>query len=144
MPSAATGNFSEADTYMIDVEAWIRMLELGRLSYVPESLCTFRVSSSSWSSHLAREQAREVRSLVRRIRAAHVAEISRFDLAMGLCKTTVLALIRRGAFWLANVLAGRGTTTTKPNSGRTTGTGERAESPEGTGSVAEVRERLGP
>ncbi len=100
----AVGGFSADHTYMIDVDTWIRMLGHGSLSYVPESLCTFRVSRSSWSSQLARRQAHEVRSLLREIRSDHPDEVSQAELTMGLVKTTVLAVIRRSVFLLGSGL----------------------------------------
>ena len=54
----AVGGYSLDQNYMVDLDLWMRMLDRGNLAYIPESLCTFRVSRMSWSSRLARHQAR--------------------------------------------------------------------------------------
>ena len=95
----AAGGFDVDCAYMIDFEAWMRVLDRGELSYVPRPLCTFRVSHNSWSAHLARQQAgiRRV-EVLRALRAQHPAIVTRGDLAIGLCKPTLLSLARRVVF----------------------------------------------
>jgi glycosyltransferase involved in cell wall biosynthesis len=104
----AVGGYSLDQSYMVDLDLWMRMLDRGNLAYLPESLCTFRVSRMSWSSRLARHQAREARQALRFVRATHPATIRRSDLAMGLVKPTVLALARRVVFVLSPVLPSHG------------------------------------
>jgi glycosyltransferase involved in cell wall biosynthesis len=94
----AAGGFDTSYAYMIDLEAWMRLLEHGRLYYLPDSLCTFRVSQHSWSAQLRRSQARQARQLLRTLRARHPEAVRRVDLAVGLTKPTLLSTARRAVF----------------------------------------------
>ncbi len=104
----AVGGYSLDQSYMVDLDLWMRMLDRGNLAYIPESLCTFHVSRMSWSSRLARHQAREARKALRSVHAAHPSTIRRTDLAVGLVKPTVLALARRAVFVLSPILPSHG------------------------------------
>jgi glycosyltransferase involved in cell wall biosynthesis len=104
----AVGGYSLDQSYMVDFDLWMRMLDRGNLHYVPESLCTFRVSRMSWSSRLARHQAREARKALRFVQSTHPSTIRRVDLAVGLTKPTALALARRAVFVLSPVLPSKG------------------------------------
>jgi glycosyltransferase involved in cell wall biosynthesis len=101
------GGFSLEQSYMIDLEAWMRLLGRGNLSYLPEPLCTFRVSQGSWSSDLAREQAGQARRVMRGLRVQHPETVTRADLAIGWTKPTMLALARRGVFAASRILPTR-------------------------------------
>jgi glycosyltransferase involved in cell wall biosynthesis len=99
----AAGGYARDQQYMIDLDAWVRMLDLGPLFYVPEPLCTFRVSRRSWSARLAREQARQARAEFRAIRATHSATVTRGDLFLGVARSSAFAWGRR-AFFAASML----------------------------------------
>jgi glycosyltransferase involved in cell wall biosynthesis len=103
----AAGGFDPTYAYMIDLEAWSRLLDRGSLHYLPEALCTFRVSQRSWSAELRRDQARQARALLRAMRARHPEVVTRADLALGLGKPTLLALARRAVFAASAVLPDR-------------------------------------
>ena len=105
----AMGGFSTDQAYTVDVDAWIRLMSRGNLAYIPEALCTFRISSSSWSSRLARQQGQQVRATMRAIARDHGDIVSRFDLASGLVRGGMLAAARRGVFAAARRLPARGT-----------------------------------
>jgi glycosyltransferase involved in cell wall biosynthesis len=104
---AAAGGFDPEVAYMIDLEAWMRLLRRGDLLYLPEALCTFRVSSHSWSAALGRSQARQARAIMRMARARYPDTVTRADLALGLLKPTVLAGARRAVFAARRVLPDR-------------------------------------
>jgi glycosyltransferase involved in cell wall biosynthesis len=104
----AAGGFDRTYAYMIDQEAWMRLLERGSLHYLPDALCTFRVSQQSWSADLRRDQARQARELLRTLRARHPESVTRADLALGLTKPTLLATARRAVFAASAVLPNRG------------------------------------
>jgi glycosyltransferase involved in cell wall biosynthesis len=104
----AVGGYALDQSYMVDLDLWLRMLDRGNLAYLPESLCTFRVSRTSWSSRLARHQAREARNALRLVRSEHPSTIRRSDLAIGLVKPTALAWARRAVFLLSPVLPSHG------------------------------------
>jgi glycosyltransferase involved in cell wall biosynthesis len=102
------GGYALDQNYMVDLDLWMRMLHRGNLVYLPESLCTFRVSRTSWSSQLARRQAREARRVLRSVHAGYPETIRRSDLAIGLTKPTVLAVARRAVFVLSPLLPAKG------------------------------------
>lgn len=104
---AAAGGFDPSQAYMIDLDAWMRVLDRGDLSYVPRPLCTFRVSDSSWSAQLARQQARQARDVLRALHATHPTVVTRTDLALGLCKPTLLSVARRAVFAASKVMPDR-------------------------------------
>jgi hypothetical protein len=56
---------------MIDVERWVRMLEVGDLCVLPDTLSAFRISSSSLSTRISRSQGREARRFFRDVRRKH-------------------------------------------------------------------------
>lgn len=101
------GGFSPDQAYMIDLDAWMRVLEHGRLAYLQATLCTFRVSSTSWSAQLAREQARQGRTLLRAIRDRHPDAVSESDLRAGFARGGALAYARRFVFAAGRVLPER-------------------------------------
>ena len=102
------GGFDTSYAYMIDLEAWMRLLDHGSLHYQPDSLCTFRVSQTSWSAHLRREQAHQARELLRTLQQRHPETVTRTDLAIGLTKPTLLAAARRAVFAASAVMPNRG------------------------------------
>lgn len=89
------GDFDPERGYVIDLDYWCRMLELGDLQVVDEILCAFRVSTTSWSSRLAPDQARQVRALFRGLRARHPDAVSVWVLAVGSVKAGLWGLARR-------------------------------------------------
>jgi glycosyltransferase involved in cell wall biosynthesis len=108
------GGYSLDQSYMVDLDLWMRMLDRGNLYYLPESLCTFRVSRMSWSSRLARHQAREARKALRLVQATHPDTIRMRDLRLGLVKPTLLALARRAVFVLSPILPSKGEASVLP------------------------------
>jgi glycosyltransferase involved in cell wall biosynthesis len=103
----ASGGYSRDQQYMIDLDAWVRMLDVGGLSYVAEPLCTFRVSPRSWSAQLAREQARQARAELRSIHARHSATVTRADLFVGIARSSAYAWGRRAFFAVSRLLPER-------------------------------------
>lgn len=85
----------------------MRLLERGSLHYLPDSLCTFRVSQTSWSAQLRRDQARQARELLRTLQQRHPEAVTRTDLAIGITKPTLLAVARRAVFAASTVLPNR-------------------------------------
>ena len=103
----AAGGFSPDQAYMIDLDAWMRVLEHGKLAYLQATLCTFRVSSTSWSAQLARTQARQGRALLGAIRDRHPDVVSDRDLTTGFVRGAALAYARRLVFAASRVLPER-------------------------------------
>ncbi len=54
----AAGPWSDALPYLIDEDMYVRVLERGDFYAIPSSLATFRLSTTSWSLALTRQQSR--------------------------------------------------------------------------------------
>jgi glycosyltransferase involved in cell wall biosynthesis len=85
------GWFSGARPYMIDVDYWCRMLNLGPLYAQDEIVGSFRVLHTSLSVALAKEQSAQTVSLFRELRRKHPDTVRRRDLAVGTVRSLVLA-----------------------------------------------------
>jgi glycosyltransferase involved in cell wall biosynthesis len=53
------GRFDQRFPYMIDLDFWLKLLQLGDIVMTPEPLCSFRVSKESTSVDLSRAQNRQ-------------------------------------------------------------------------------------
>lgn len=94
----AAGPFNGSRPYMIDVDMWCRLLDHGSVVAVPETVGAFRVSLSSWSYRLAREQVSQATALFKELRRRHPEAISQADLAMGSGRAFALMVARRLAY----------------------------------------------
>ena len=81
--------------YVIDLDMWLQLAALGPGIPIVDTLGAFRVSPTSWSNTLRREQHDEVRALQRRLRADHPGSVSVWDVAVGRCAVGVLTLARQ-------------------------------------------------
>ena len=90
-------------SYTIDLDMWFKMLVLGDLYFLPESLCTFRLATGSWSANLARSQAAQTRELFRRTRHAHPECARGSDVRIGAMRAAALEAVRRGAYLIARL-----------------------------------------
>jgi glycosyltransferase involved in cell wall biosynthesis len=102
------GPFCDALPYVIDLDMWFRILAHGDLFFIPEAHSAFRVSSGSWSSRLARVQATQLRTLLRRAAADQPGKIGRWTLARGLSRATIHTWARRFVYLIVRL---RGLTT---------------------------------
>jgi glycosyltransferase involved in cell wall biosynthesis len=58
------GGFDGRRPYVIDLDAWLRLLAFGAAWYEPEPLASFRISLGSWSVALAAQQSADFRALM--------------------------------------------------------------------------------
>jgi glycosyltransferase involved in cell wall biosynthesis len=89
----AAGGFDPQWRYVIDLKAYVEVAKRYSIGLIREPLGVFRVSSTSWSAHLARLQSGETRRLFRL--AAHDAGIGRPLLWRGIVAARALQAIRR-------------------------------------------------
>ena len=94
------GGFDASNPYAIDLDFWLRLLDLGDCYYISDCLCSFRISEQSWSFHLARDHARQFAELIERRRSQNSGSISAFDLALGRIRSREYALLRRAFYAL--------------------------------------------
>lgn len=101
----AAGMFKKADAmkiggyriyspYAIDVDFWIRLLQLGDLWFIKEPVSTFRISNKSWSSKIGLRQSRDFRKFIERTASENQGTINILDVFMGSIKSFFLGLMR--------------------------------------------------
>ena len=90
---AAAGGFDPRWRYVIDLNSYVEIAKRYEIALIHEPIGVFRVSSSSWSAHLARMQSAETRLLFRQ--AAEGAGIGRLLLWRGIVAARALQTIRR-------------------------------------------------
>jgi glycosyltransferase involved in cell wall biosynthesis len=96
----ASGPWSDALPYLIDADMYVRVLKHGDFFAMPESFATFRLSATSWSLSLARQQARQNRAFQREVRAAFPQDVRTADVVMGGLRAEAHAWARRLAYVL--------------------------------------------
>jgi hypothetical protein len=74
---------------------YVRVLRHGDFFGIPEPLATFRLSTTSWSLALAREQAVQNRKFHRQVASAYPGLLSREDLVLGGVRSETNAWARR-------------------------------------------------
>ena len=94
----AAGPFSDRFESLLDCDLYARLLRLGGVAVVAETLATFRVHPGSLSSRNHHRQASECRRLLRALAADPALGISRLRLWQGLIRTELNALGRRAVF----------------------------------------------
>ena len=93
--AASVGGFNAAEPYCIDIDLWCRLLAVGNLWVVPETVGAFRVSRSSWSFRLAGKQAAQDRAFFARTREALAPSMPRWQVWLGQARCTLDALLRQ-------------------------------------------------
>jgi glycosyltransferase involved in cell wall biosynthesis len=63
------GGFDEGNPYCIDMELWLRLLEVGDLYVLPEPVANYRIVGASWSAAVADTQDADVICLVNEMTA---------------------------------------------------------------------------
>jgi glycosyltransferase involved in cell wall biosynthesis len=94
------GLFDGSRPYVIDLDYWVRLLARGKLYYLAESLCSFRISRQSWSSQLAQSQTRQFTDLMIRIWRKGVYGVTVRDVLSGWLLSRVNGVARRVWFGL--------------------------------------------
>lgn len=79
----AAGQFNERRPFVIDIDYWLRLLKHGDASYLPETLASFRVSSSSHSVRILRRQALEFTAFLRDLSESGLYSLSKTEIALG-------------------------------------------------------------
>ena len=69
--------------YVIDLNMWVGLLEIGSALFIPSRLSAFRISKTSWTSSLKKSQFGSVRSLAKKIRQENKGSVSSVDLVRG-------------------------------------------------------------
>lgn len=93
------GGFNENSAYMIDLDLWCRLLNLGDLYFIPKSLSAFRIASKSWSAAIGKSQAQQATLFFKMLARSKPQTISTFDLFISYFKLHLLAYLRQ-AFYI--------------------------------------------
>jgi glycosyltransferase involved in cell wall biosynthesis len=84
--------------YVIDLSTYVRVLLRGDFVAIDGSLAAFRLSSSQWSVHLARQQSRQVIGFHHGLARDAAGLLSRTDLLRGDARARAMAYVRRLAY----------------------------------------------
>ena len=84
--------------YVIDLNMWVGLLEIGSVLFIPRRLSAFRISKTSWTSSLKKSQFESVRSLAKKIRQENSDSVSSVDLVRG----QLVGLVRAPARQIAS------------------------------------------
>jgi len=90
------GDFSAQHAYSIDIEYWCRVLQQGSLFVINEPLASFRISQTSWSSVLAKKQAKQTCDCL--VHIAKLNGIQERDIKIGCLKASLNSFLRRIVF----------------------------------------------
>src|SRR5581483_2973961 len=86
---------SDERPYLVDVDLWCHLLQLGDLFALPETVGAFRVRLQSESVGAARTQGAQARSLYRTLHEELPGVVSSFDVLVGSLRAAWLAQMRR-------------------------------------------------
>ena len=92
------GGWDGRDPFVIDEATYAKVLLLGDFHGIDKALAAFRLSSSQWSVHLAREQSAQVIAFHHRLADAEPGLLSRTDLLRGDTRARAMAYARRLAY----------------------------------------------
>jgi len=100
------GGFEGQYRYVIDLQYWAKLLQLGRAYYIDECLCSFRVSATSWSYEIGRGQSSDFVKLVESPLLTQMNAFSNWDRTQGRWMARFNALARKVFYFV--FLAKRG------------------------------------
>jgi glycosyltransferase involved in cell wall biosynthesis len=96
------GGFDNRWNYLIDVVSYLSVLDHGSLVVVDANLGKFRVSSTSWSAALVKQQRSELLHCIDFASELRFSEVNSFEVLIGKIKATINSYGRRIIFALAN------------------------------------------
>ena len=81
-------------SYLIDLDMWNRLWELGPAIYVEESLSQFRIGNQSWTTKLKNVQSEQMREYLQGFMAEDSRLLSESDIKVGIDNAKKLAMRR--------------------------------------------------
>jgi len=96
------GGFDNRWNYLIDVVSYLSVLDHGSLVVVDANLGQFRVSSTSWSAALVKQQRSELLSCIDFASSLQSSNVNSFDVLIGKTKAMINSYGRRIIFAIAN------------------------------------------
>jgi glycosyltransferase involved in cell wall biosynthesis len=92
------GGFSSQWNYLIDAISYLEVLKTGSLIALDANLGSFRISSDSWSSRLAKAQRKELIASINYAAGLNYARVSGIEVFIGKVKATLKTAARRIVF----------------------------------------------
>jgi glycosyltransferase involved in cell wall biosynthesis len=98
---AKVGLYDAANPYVVDLDYWFRILDYGQAFYTNTRVSSFRLSSSSWSVAIGRNQPLDFQRMLAKYCSCHPGVISRRTRMIGLMNAHLKNLARLMIyFWL--------------------------------------------
>ena len=88
--------------YVIDLDFYLRMMQLGSPVWIPETLTAFRVSRKSWSMSLYHSQTKSILQLHRQISKSDHWTVSQKSFLIGCLKARIFPYLRRAYILLTD------------------------------------------
>lgn len=93
------GGFRGHLPYAIDLDYWCRLLLLGPLWALEETVGAFRVVPTSWSHRIGRQQSAQTIQLFHSLREENPDVVRSHDVTIGTLRARALGLSRRLLYW---------------------------------------------
>ena len=81
--------------FVIDLDMWVKLLQVGNGLALGQALSAFRVSGESWGSELSKKQYRMMYEFNLKVCARHPKIVTKFDSEIGRIKCFVRTFARR-------------------------------------------------
>jgi len=94
----AVGGFDQEAHYTLDLSTYAAVLRHGSVVCLDDVLATFRISATSWSATLLREQARQARHFYRDLAVQAGLDPRSVPARVGRVRATLLSYLRMAAF----------------------------------------------
>lgn len=91
---ATAGEYDASNPYVVDLDYWFRLLNIGNAYYLNEPLITFRVSASSWSVGIGRQQGQDFCDFLQRVQAQTMGTHNNLDFLLGRAMARVNGMLR--------------------------------------------------
>lgn len=90
-----TGVFNSDIFYVLDIDLWVKILLQGDLYALPDIVCSFRVSESSASVGVVKQQKEDILKFIEKIYAAKEYQLSMYNYTVGKIKAYLLSAARK-------------------------------------------------
>jgi glycosyltransferase involved in cell wall biosynthesis len=90
-----SGNFDSEFFYVTDLSFWLKLLLYGNLYFVPDVVCSFRISGVSESIKKVATQKRDVDSFIRKVYSNKAYRVSTLNYRIGLINSYLLAVAKK-------------------------------------------------
>lgn len=104
---AKVGFFDAGNPYVIDLDYWFRILDYGQAFYTNTRVSAFRLSSSSWSVAIGRNQPLDFQRMLAKYGCSHPGVVNRRALMIGIMNAHLKNLARLMIYFWFGLSASR-------------------------------------